>query len=45
MKIPELYDFSNAIIDDKMFVNCYHLNEKGAEKFTEILLNKIVLAK
>ena len=44
-KIPELYDFSNAINNDKMFVNCYHLNEKGAEKFTEIFVNKIVISK
>jgi hypothetical protein len=45
IKIPELYDFSNAINDDKMFVNCYHLNEKGAEKFTEIFVSKIILSK
>ena len=44
-KIPELYDFSNAINDDKMFVQCYHLNENGAEKFTEIFVNKIILSK
>ena len=44
-KITELYDFSNAINDDKMFVNCYHLNEEGAEKFTEIFASKIILSK
>ena len=41
-KIPELYDFSNSINDDKMFVNCYHLNEVGARKFTEIFTEKIL---
>jgi hypothetical protein len=41
-KIPDLYDFSNAIPVDSMFVNCFHLNEMGASKFTEILVEKIV---
>ncbi len=41
-KIPDLYDFSNAIQEDSMFVNCFHLNEKGASKFTEILVEKII---
>ncbi len=41
-KIPDLYDFSNAIPEDSMFVNCFHLNEMGASKFTEILVEKII---
>jgi hypothetical protein len=41
-KIPDLYDFSNAIHVDSMFVNCFHLNEKGASKFTEILVEKLI---
>jgi hypothetical protein len=41
-KIPDLYDFSNAIKEDSMFVNCFHLNEIGASKFTEILVKKVV---
>lgn len=41
-KIPDLYDFSNAIEEDSLFVNCFHLNEKGASKFTEILVEKII---
>ena len=41
-KIPELYDFSNAIVDDKMFVNCYHLNDDGANYFSKLLLKKIL---
>jgi hypothetical protein len=41
-KIPELYDFSKSINDDKMYVNCYHLNEAGAIKFTEIFTEKVL---
>jgi hypothetical protein len=41
-KIPDLYDFSNAIPEDSMFVNCFHLNQMGASKFTEILVKKII---
>ena len=41
IKIPELNDFSRVINDDKMFVNCYHLNDKGAKVFSEIFVNKI----
>jgi hypothetical protein len=41
-KIPDLYDFSNAIQEDSMFVNSFHLNEMGARKFTEILVEKII---
>jgi hypothetical protein len=41
-KIPELYDFSKAIEEDKMYVNCYHLNEAGAIKFTEIFTEKVL---
>lgn len=40
-KIPDLYDFSNAIKDDKMFVNCYHLNDEGAHYFSKLLIKKI----
>lgn len=41
-KIPELYDFSSDIQEDKLFVNCYHLNDAGAKKFTEIFVDKIL---
>lgn len=41
-KIPGLYDFSNAIGNDKMFVNCYHLNDNGAHYFSELLVKKIL---
>jgi hypothetical protein len=41
-KIPDLYDFSNAIQEDSMFVDCFHLNEMGSRKFTEIVVEKII---
>ncbi|WP_035667954.1 hypothetical protein [Flavobacterium sp. 83] len=41
-RIPDLYDFSNAIQDDSLFVNCFHLNEIGAHKFSEILVEEII---
>ena len=40
-KIPDLYDFSTAIQADSMFVNCFHLNEMGSSKFTEIFVESI----
>lgn len=42
-KIPELVDFSNAIIENKLFVNCNHLNEAGAKRFTEIFMDSLLL--
>lgn len=42
LKIPELYDFSSDINKDKMFVNCYHLNDDGAHEFTQILIKTIL---
>lgn len=41
-KIPDLYDFSTAIQQDSMFVNCFHLNASGARKFTEIFVDQII---
>lgn len=41
LKIPELYDFSMDINKGRMFVNCYHLNEEGANEFTEIFVKTI----
>ena len=43
IKIPELNDFSGVINDDKMFVNCNHLNDSGAKRFTEILMEKLLM--
>lgn len=42
-KIPEFKDFSRAIQDDKMFVNCNHLNDNGAKRFTEILTEELLM--
>lgn len=42
-KIPELYDFSQAVDKDELFNNCSHLNEEGAFFFTEIIIEKMVL--
>jgi len=41
LKIPELYDFSMNINSDKMFINCYHLNEEGANEFTKNFIKTI----
>lgn len=42
-RIPELKDFSEAIKDDKMFMNCNHLNYSGAKRFTEILTERLLI--
>lgn len=44
-KIPELYDFSNAVTDDKMFQNCSHLNGDGAEYFSKYKIQKMLTDK
>ena len=42
-KIPKFVDFSRVINDDKMFLNCNHLNDNGAKRFTEILTEKLLM--
>ncbi len=37
-QVPELYDYSSVIKEDSLFATCGHLNRKGAEVFTSILL-------
>ncbi len=44
-KIPGFIDFSQAITDDKMFVNCNHLNNSGAKQFTTIFAKQVLLTK
>lgn len=44
-KIPNLYDFSSSIKEDSLFVNCFHLNDKGARKFTEIFIEAVNIKK
>lgn len=43
LKIPCFLDFSKAIQNDKMFVNCNHLNDAGAKKFTEIFIERVLI--
>lgn len=38
---PEIYNFENAVTDDRYFSSCGHLNDKGAHIFTAYVLNKI----
>jgi hypothetical protein len=42
-KIPGLQDFSGAIEDDRMFLNCNHLNDRGARRFTEIFVEEVLM--
>lgn len=42
-KIPGYIDFSQAITDDKMFVNCNHLNDSGAKRFTAIFAEQVLM--
>lgn len=44
-KIPELYDFSTAVTDDKMFKNCSHLNGNGAAYFSKYTIRKMLIDK
>ena len=39
-RVPELYDYSSFIKEDSLFATCGHLNKKGAEVFTTMLLEK-----
>ncbi|WP_291102556.1 MULTISPECIES: hypothetical protein [unclassified Flavobacterium] len=42
-KIPGFKDFSRALNDDTMFMNCNHLNDSGAKRFTEILTEELLM--
>lgn len=42
-KIPGLKDFSGAITDDLLFLNCNHLNDKGARRFTSIFIEELLM--
>lgn len=42
-KILGLHDFSGVIDDNLMFVNCNHLNDSGAKRFTEILTEELLI--
>jgi len=42
-KLPNFHDFSKTIKNDSLFANCGHLNNKGADLFTRILIEKLDL--
>ena len=42
-RIPNFKDYSRVIQNDTMFVNCSHLNEEGANYFTDFLIKELAL--
>lgn len=42
-KIPGLQDFSTALNDDTLFLDCNHLNDIGAKRFTEIFTEEVLM--
>jgi len=42
-RVPNLYNFSNLLQDNKYFQDNYHLNHTGAVAFTNILIEKLNL--
>ena len=42
-KIPNFYDFSRAVSDEKLFQNSTHLNHEGAIFFTNIFIDQVFL--
>jgi hypothetical protein len=44
-KIPELKDFSRALNEDQLFIDCNHLNDSGAKRFTEIFTEEVLVNK
>jgi len=42
LKIPELKDYSKSILDNKYFINCGHLNEDGANLFTQLIIDDCI---
>ena len=36
---PEIHNFENVITDDKYFASCGHLNDEGAKKFTNYIID------
>ena len=44
-KIPELKDFSRALNEDQFFLDCNHLNDNGARRFTEIFTEEVLMKK
>jgi hypothetical protein len=44
-KIPGLYDFSRTVKDENLFQNANHLNDNGAQYFTEIFADEVLTNK
>lgn len=42
-KIPRLKDFSRVLDDETMFVDCNHLNDNGAKRFTKIFTEEVLM--
>lgn len=42
---PQLHDYSSAVLADSLFSTCGHMNRKGAEVFTDFILQKHFSAK
>ena len=42
-KIPELKDFSRVLNEDQLFIDCNHLNDTGAKRFTEIFAEEVLM--
>ncbi|WP_310557734.1 hypothetical protein [Flavobacterium sp.] len=42
-KIPGLQDFSQVLTDDQLFIDCNHLNDNGAKRFTEIFAEEVLM--
>lgn len=36
---PEIYNYENAVVQDSYFSSCGHMNDRGARKFTDIVIN------
>ncbi len=44
-KVPNLIDYSKRIKNNNMFLDNYHLNEDGANYFTQIIIDDLLLKK
>lgn len=36
---PEIHNYENKVVEDYYFSSCGHMNDRGARKFTEIVIN------
>ncbi|RKE97976.1 hypothetical protein [Ichthyenterobacterium magnum] len=43
IRIPNFKDFSEVVTNNALFQNCSHLNEEGANYFTELLIKELKL--